>query len=227
MALLCASLLGGCVTALPSAQTSPSATSSTTPDVMNNPNDHAIVTLRVVDQLIAALKTERMLETGFYEPAALTDWFGPHKLTSTSNPLKVDVQIDTLDFNGVLLEIAHVRSNEASAASFSLQRKAPAPKGIANITADELVYRLGPPDKRTDFIAEQLEGRNEVPVAPPGQLPLSPQPLRMRGETTHAHGNTDIAWQWRVGASSVVLEAEINGNGTVSHLTGQQSTVSR
>jgi urease accessory protein UreE len=80
---------------------------------------------------------------------------------------------------------------------------------------------LGAPEKQVDFIAEQTRSQSVVPAAGPGELPVSPQPLRTRGKTTHPLGNRDVSWQWKSAAFPVELIASINGDGTVETLFGQ------
>ncbi|MEZ5705046.1 MAG: hypothetical protein R3E56_06870 [Burkholderiaceae bacterium] len=143
----------------------------------------------VVAQLIAALKSERMLRSDFYTDAALQAWFGPHKRSSAPSPLKAGVQREVLDFGVLRLDLARVQSGGA----FSFSAVGGSPKGLTDLSADDLIALLGAPGKQVDFIAEQTRSKSVVPAASPGELPISPPPVRTRGKTTHPMGNRDVS----------------------------------
>jgi hypothetical protein len=210
--LVSVGLLSACATA-----TSPTpwpSSAASTPRTMNQTVPSA---KHVVAQLIAALKSERMLRSDFYTDAALQAWFGPHKRSSAPSPLKAGVQREVLDFGVLRLDLARMQSGGA----FSFSAVGGSPKGLTDLNADDLIALLGAPGKQVDFIAEQTRSKSVVPAASPGELPISPPPVRTRGKTSHPMGNRDVSWQWKSGAFPVELTASINGDGTVETLFGQ------
>lgn len=213
--LVSVGLLGACATAKPPTS-SPSSIAST-PQTMNQTAPSA---KHVVAQLIAALKSERMLRADFYTEASLQQWFGPHKRSSAPSPLKAGVQREALDFGVLRLDLARLQSG--GAVSFSAVGDSP--KGLTALSADDLIALLGAPVKQVDIIAEQAPGESAVPSVGPGELPISPPLLRTRGTTTHPLGNRDVSWQWKSGAFPVELTASIQGDGTVETLFGQLGT---
>lgn len=174
----------------------------------------------VLAQLVAGLKSEQMLKAGFFEAAALQQWFGAHQRTSTPSPLKAGVQREELVFDTAKLSLT--RARDGGGFDFNLQ--GPAPWGLTTLSVEDLSALLGAPQKRVDIVAQQVSAASGYPQPEAGQAPISPQPIRRRGETRHPLGNQDLSWQWKSGASTVALTANINGDGTVSAVFGSQES---
>lgn len=172
----------------------------------------------IVGQLIEALKTERMLQTDFFQDASLQAWFGTHQRSSTPSPLKQGVQREQLVFEAGRLSLAR----QLTGKGFSFNLRGPGPWGLTNLTAEDLIAALGEPQKKVDFVAAQLTPPPRYPEPGPSGLLISPQPVRKRGETTHPLGNHDLFWEWTSGTSSVEFRADINGDGSVGNVFGRQ-----
>jgi hypothetical protein len=117
--LVSVGLLSACATAK-----SPASGHSPAASISRTMNQTAPSAKHVIAQLIAALKSERMLQSDFYTDAALQAWFGPHKRSSAPSPLKAGVQREVLDFGVLRLDMARVQSGGA----FSFSQSETAPK---------------------------------------------------------------------------------------------------
>lgn len=174
----------------------------------------------VLAQLVTGLTSEQMLKASFFEAAALQQWFGAHQWTSTPSPLKADVQRERLVFDTAKLSLT--RARDGGGFDFNLQ--GPGPWGLTTLRAEDLIALLGKPQKQVDIVAQQVSAASGYPQPETGQAPISPQPIHQRGDTRHPLGNKDLSWQWKSGASTVELTANINGDGTVSAVFGSQES---
>lgn len=171
----------------------------------------------IVERLVEALKTERMLQPDFFQDATLQAWFGSHQRTSSPSPLKEGVQRERLVFDEGRLSLAR----QLTGKGFSFNLRGPGPWGLTSLKAEDLIAILGDPQKKVDVVAEQLNNPPRYPAPGPGAM-ISPHPVRKRGETSHPLGNHDLFWQWSSGASSVEFAADINGDGSVGNVFGRQ-----
>ena len=174
----------------------------------------------VLAQLVAGLKSEQMLKAGFFEDTALQQWFGAHQRTSAPSPLKAGVQREELVFETAKLSL----SRERDGGGFGFNLNGPSPWGLTTLSVEDLSALLGAPQKKVDIVAQQVGAASGYPQPEAGQVPISPQPIRQRGETRHPLGNQDLSWQWKSGASTVEITANINGDGTVSAVFGSQES---
>ncbi len=181
-------------------------------------NASAPTAKQVVSQLVAGLKSEQMLKSSFFDDASLQKWFGAHQRTSVPSPLKAGVQREDLVFGTTKLNLT--RAQTGGGFGFSLQ--GPSPWGLTSLSADDLTSLLGVPQKKVDIVAQQASGASNYPKPEAGQIPVSPQPIVKRGDTKHPLGNQDLSWTWRSGSSTVEFNAQINGDGTVSTVFGNQ-----
>lgn len=187
--------------------------------------------LHVVEQMVAALRSERLIEPSFYGEASLQSWFGEHRRSSKPSAWKASVLEEELVFGDSKLNIAHTSAATSSATSsgtpagMSFSLMAPGAPRLSNLTADDLIRLLGQPQVSVDIVAKQTSAKPAYPQAAPGQIADSPQPIRSRGTTTHPLGNHDLTWQWKTAKSSVELNANINGDGSVETIFGRQQQV--
>ncbi|MDR7152202.1 hypothetical protein J2W49_004178 [Hydrogenophaga palleronii] len=172
----------------------------------------------IVGQLIEALKTERMLQTDFFQDASLQAWFGTHQRSSTPSPLKQGVQREQLVFEAGRLSLAR----QLTGKGFSFSLEGPDYRGLTGLRAEDLVEALGEPHKKVDFVVAQLTPPPRYPEPGPRGLLISPQPVRKRGETTHPLGNHDLFWEWTTDTSTSKFSADINGDGSVEAVNGRQ-----
>lgn len=184
---------------------------------MNSMNQTTSPQKHFVGRLIEALKTERMLQTDFFQDASLQAWFGSHQRTSTPSPLKQGVQRERLVFEEGRLSLAR----QLTRMGFSFSLEGPDYRGLTGLRAEDLIEALGEPQKKVDFIAQQLNPPPQYPPSSPEHI-ISPQPVRMRGETTHPLGNHDLFWEWTTGTSTSKFSANINGDGSVETINGRQ-----
>lgn len=214
-ALACTThLLVACTTPSASLTATPHSTRVSSSTAMNQTSANQ---KHIVERLVEALKTERMLQTDFFQDAPLQAWFGAHQRTSTPSPLKEGVQRERLVFEEARLGLAR----QLTGMGFSFDLRGPGPWGLTSLAAEDLIGILGEPQKKVDVVAEQLKNPPRYPEPGPGGL-ISPHPVRKRGETTHPLGNHDLSWQWTSDTSSVEFVAHINGDGSVGTAFGRQ-----
>ncbi|MBA4264581.1 MAG: hypothetical protein C0453_05825 [Comamonadaceae bacterium] len=171
----------------------------------------------IVERLVEALRTEQMLQADFFQDATLQAWFGSHQQTSAPSPLKEGVQRERLVFEEARLSLAR----QLTGMGFSFSLEGPDYRGLTALRAEDLIKALGEPQKKVDFIAQQLSPPPQYPPSTPEHI-ISPQPVRKRGETTHPLGNHDLFWEWTTDTSTSKFSANINGDGSVETVNGRQ-----
>lgn len=219
-ALACAShlLLACAATPAPKADATP-FTQASTPNSMNQTTS---TQKHIVGQLIEALKTERMLQPDFFQEASLQEWFGPIERTSSPSPTNQKVIRERLVF--VNKDVRLVVARQMTGTWLSFSANSARSRGLTELTVDDLIATLGEPQKKMDFVAEQIKlAPRHLPSTP--EHIISPPLLRTRGESTHQLGNHDLSWSWETSASKVTFEAKINGDGSVDTLNGEQEAL--
>jgi len=221
--LVCSGLLlGACAATSPVEVSTPTHSSPDTNATMNPSN---FGQKDFVGKFVEALKSERMLDAGFYEDASLQAWFAPVQRTARPNPINNKALSERLIFgdSDVKLELSRLVTGKSVRFSVDSARS----RGLLQVRVDDLIATLGEPQHKLDFVADQIRNApraQDLPSTPPGAI-VSPQPIRTRGENTHPLGNHDVSWHWQTPTSRVELKAEINGDGSVSILSGRQEAL--
>lgn len=194
------------------------ATPTATKTSMSSPTLSA---RRPFEALLHALKDETLLASGHVDTARLNELFGAHQLKSSTSELKPELQKLDLRFpDGFVLKLSHGPSsrNTKPSVGFASSQAQDATSHHLDLLADDLVRLIGQPETVIDIRAGRLGTLDED-----DKVDISPQPLLLRGKTTHPLGNTDLTWRLKTNRSSVLIGAEILGNGTVAAFFGQQS----
>lgn len=199
------------------------ASTPTTPDSsLNSMNQTTSPQKRIVEQLIEALKTERMLQPDFFTEASLHAWFGPTDRTSSPSPTNQKVTRERLVFVDKDARLVVARQMTGGWLSFSANSARS--RGLTGLKVVDLIATLGEPQQKVDFVAEQIKSApRDLPSTP--EHIISPPPLRTRGESIHPLGNHDLSWSWKTSNSKISVKAEINGDGSVDTLSGEQEAL--
>lgn len=177
------------------------------------------------EALLHALKGETLLTSERFDTPQLNELFGAHQLKSSPNDIKPQLHKFDLRFpDGFVLKLSKGPSsrNAKPSVGFSSSQALNATGRHLDLQADDLMRLMGQPETVIDIRAGRLTPASGS-LDEDDKAHTSPQPLLLRGKTTHPLGNTDLTWRLKTTRSSILIGAEILGDGTVAAFFGQQS----
>ncbi len=184
----------------------------------------ALFARKPFEAIVQAMKSEVLFAPTAFEPSALASLLGAHELKSGRDDFKPKVQVHELRFpDGLVLHLSagpSYRTGKPSV-SFSSDRAKGRSTVPMDLLVDDLLRALGQPESKVDILAQQtaiLSAHEKDKLADAD----SPPPLLLRGQTTHPLGNTNLKWRSKTAGTAIVIGAEVNGDGTLSRVFGDQ-----